>query len=127
MRSYPFRIAAVFGLLSVILGAFGAHALKGQLIENNSVEVWKTAVDYQMWHALVLLAIGLYPAPPVRHTAACTCFSLGILLFSGSLYWLALEGPRWLGPITPIGGLLLIIGWGLLLKASFSKQKNEAV
>jgi len=125
MPNYSFRIAAIFGLLSVVLGAFGAHGLKTLLIENDSIEIWKTAVDYQMWHALALLAMGYHGSTRIQFKAASACFSLGVLLFSGSLYWLALAGPRWLGPVTPIGGLLLTFGWALLLQASWKGKHQE--
>lgn len=123
MNAKPFRmlrlsrtIACLAGLTGVILGAFGAHALKEVLIEAGTLETWKTAVAYQMWHALALLFTASQPASGlVQFTASC--FAVGILLFSGSLYWLALGGPAWLGPVTPLGGLLLILGWGGLLVA----------
>jgi len=120
------RLAAFFGLLSVVLGAFGAHALKETLSESNSLETWKTAVDYQMWHALALLITAAYLKADARISCAINlCFGLGILLFSGSLYWLALGGPKWLGPITPLGGLLLIGGWCLLLAKSFQTHQSD--
>jgi len=105
-------IGGIFALSAVILGAFGAHALEARLVALDTVDTWETAVDYQMWHALALLIIVALRLPGRAIRVALSCFCLGILLFSGSLYWLALDGPRWLGPITPLGGLLLIIGWG---------------
>jgi len=105
------RTAACFALLAVALGAFGAHALKGALVERGTLETWKTAVDYQIWHALALLLIAAIDGN--RRSAAC--FVLGILLFSGSLYFIALGGPSWLGPVTPLGGLSFMLGWVLLL------------
>lgn len=111
---------AAYGLLGVILGAFGAHALRDRLGEN-LLRAWQTGVEYQFYHALALLGVGLL----MQHGAASAnwanaagwCFALGVLLFSGSLYALALGGPRLLGPVTPLGGLFLIIGWGCLLVA----------
>ncbi|WP_269525577.1 DUF423 domain-containing protein [Coraliomargarita parva] len=100
---------ASFAGLAVVLGAMGAHALKPDLLERNSLTTWQTAVDYQMWHALALILSGLSSSACVRR--AGRCFIPGIILFSGSLYWLSFDGPRWLGPITPLGGLCLIAGW----------------
>jgi uncharacterized membrane protein YgdD (TMEM256/DUF423 family) len=97
------------------MGAFGAHGLKPKLLELDTLEVWKTAVAYQMWHALLLALIASSPQLSPKNILA-SCLISGILFFSGSLYWLALGGPSWLGPITPIGGLLLIVSWILLLK-----------
>lgn len=110
--------AALFGLTGVILGAFGAHALEARLAEFGSTAVWETAVDYQMWHALALLLVAFSGLRSRAADAAAVCFCLGVLLFSGSLYWLAMDGPRWLGPVTPLGGLALILGWGLLVAAA---------
>jgi len=109
-------LASAYGLLSVVLGAFGAHALKERLSAEQLVS-WETGVRYQMFHALAILLFvvlaerGLYLKPSLL------AFSLGTLLFSGSIYCLCLGiGPRAvLGPITPVGGLSLIIGWGWLL------------
>ncbi|HZF96499.1 MAG TPA: DUF423 domain-containing protein [Allosphingosinicella sp.] len=101
---------ALLAGLGVALGAFGAHGLKAML---GPVELgwWQTAVQYQMWHALALVALGLSPFPA---RAAGWLFSAGILLFSGSLYLMALTGLRALGMVTPAGGLLLILGWAAL-------------
>jgi uncharacterized membrane protein YgdD (TMEM256/DUF423 family) len=104
-------IAGLLALSAVVLGAFGAHALKAQLTAHDTLATWQTAVDYQMWHALALLMISQRATESKSSHVAKYCFCAGILLFSGSLYCLSLNGPRWLGPITPIGGLLLISGW----------------
>lgn len=112
-------LAAVYGLLGVVLGAFGAHALRERLPADLQA-VWQTAVQYQFWHALALLAVGLL-APRLGGgwlTGAGVSFALGVLVFSGSLYALALSGVRVLGAVTPIGGVLLIGGWVCLLVAS---------
>ncbi|MEE2664009.1 MAG: DUF423 domain-containing protein [Myxococcota bacterium] len=104
-------IAGGLGALGVALGAFGAHTLKTRL-EPAQLAVWQTAVDYHLLHVVGLLALALYASATGRAiTAPAAGFSAGILLFSGSLYWLALGGPRWLGPITPLGGLCFIAGW----------------
>lgn len=103
-------------LLGVALGAFAAHGLKGKLSEQ-SLAVFQTGVHYQFLHSLGLLFLGLafrngLSDPLLKY--AGICFLIGILFFSGSLYWLANSGPRWLGPITPLGGTLFLIGWGLV-------------
>ena len=107
---------AGYGLLGVAFGAFGAHALRARLAPD-LLAVFHTGVEYQFYHAFALLAVGtlllLKPVPGL--TLAGWCFALGVLLFSGSLYLLALTGTRWLGAITPFGGLLFLAGWGTLL------------
>lgn len=110
------RIAALLGGLSVIAGSFGAHGLKGH-VEPKDLETFETAARYQMYHALALLGIGLLAlhqgsSPPIQ--IAGWCFLGGTLIFSGTLYALVLTGIRWLGAITPIGGVLMIVGWGIL-------------
>lgn len=108
----------LLAMAGVILGAFGAHALEPTLAERGTKAVWETAVDYQMWHALGLLFLAFLPKEfPLRRIAML--FTGGVLLFSGSLYWLALGGPTWLGPITPLGGLSLILGWATLVVTAF--------
>ena len=111
-------LSATYGLFAVVLGAFGAHALEARLEASGMHEVWKTAVDYQMWHALALLFLAIAPVQSRATEWAAGCFCLGVALFSGSLYGLALDGPRWLGPVTPLGGLSLTIGWALLILAA---------
>jgi uncharacterized membrane protein YgdD (TMEM256/DUF423 family) len=105
------RIAAVSGFLTVALGAFGAHGLKALLTEHDTVEIWDKAVLYQMFHTLALLALVFRPTV---NTGAAIGFLIGICVFSGSLYLLALTNLRWLGAITPLGGLAFLIGWSLL-------------
>ena len=110
-------IGAIFMALGVILGAFGAHGLENRLTPEK-IAVFKTGVDYHLIHALGMIAIGLLAAQRGVSggllSGAFGCLLGGVILFSGSLYWLSLGGPRWLGPITPIGGSLFIAGWGLL-------------
>lgn len=97
------------GASAVLLGAFGAHALRG-VLDAQSRELWHTAVDYHVWHALALvLAAGFGRGRSGRFAIAA--FALGIVLFSGSLYALALGAPRWCGVITPFGGLAFVAGW----------------
>lgn len=111
-------LGAIYGLLGVALGAFGAHALKARLA-GDALAVWHTAVQYHFWHALALLAVGLLALqrPSTALNVAGAAFALGVLLFSGSLYALALTGVRGLGAVTPIGGVLLLVGWGALVWA----------
>ena len=113
---------AVYGFVGVAFGAFGAHALKARLAPE-VLAVWKTAVEYQLYHALALLLVGLIATqkPSIAITNSAICFALGVLVFSGSLYVLALSGVRWLGAITPIGGLLLLSGWALLFWAALKR------
>lgn len=104
------------GAAGVLLGAFGAHALRDRLAPE-LLEVWQTAVQYHLWHALALLAAGLLllHAPQARWLeAAGWTFLAGIVMFSGSLYLLALTGARGLGAVTPFGGLALIAAWIML-------------
>jgi len=107
------RTGAVLGALGVLAGAFGAHALEGELAPRD-LEVWDTAVRYQLWHALALCLCAALDARgrAVRHAARAFC--AGIALFSGSLYVLVLADLRFLGAVTPVGGVLLIAGWVLL-------------
>ncbi|MDR0533509.1 MAG: DUF423 domain-containing protein [Verrucomicrobiales bacterium] len=108
-----FRVAALFGLLAVALGAFGAHALKDSLTASGMTEVWKTAVLYHLVHAAVLLFVSWSDLS----RKAWWCFVIGVLLFSGSLYLLAVSGIKPLGIITPFGGISLLAGWLLLIVA----------
>ena len=109
-------LGAVWGLLTVALGAFGAHGLRGRVADDLLV-TWGTGADYLGMHALALLACGLLALhiPGSRLIgAAAWCFVVGSLLFSGSLFALVLTGMRGLGAVTPFGGTLLIAGWALL-------------
>lgn len=108
MNTILFRTAAALSFLAVGLGAFGAHALKATLQANDTTEVWKTAVLYHFVHALALLSLAALPA---SSRAASGLFIAGIVIFSGSLYFLALTNIRWLGAITPLGGLCFLAGW----------------
>ena len=112
------RVGAGLMFLSVGLGAFGAHALKGQLTEELRA-VFETGVRYQAYHALGLLAVAWFSErfPGKGVSAAGLCFLAGIVLFSGSLYALSLTGIRKFGAITPVGGLLFLAGWLLLAAA----------
>ena len=109
----PFLLPGIFGATGVALGAFGAHALKTRLADTGTTEVWRTAVTYHLVHAIALFALanGVLGANAGLPRAVRLLWSLGILCFSGSLYLLALGGPLWLGPITPLGGIFFIAGW----------------
>jgi uncharacterized membrane protein YgdD (TMEM256/DUF423 family) len=109
-----FRIGAVLCFLAVGLGAFGAHGLRSTLEGRGMLDVWNKAVFYQFIHAIALLVLALYGT---INRGACLLLLVGILLFSGSLYLLALTNLRWLGPITPVGGLCFLAGWAWLVLA----------
>lgn len=109
-----FRIAAALCFLAVALGAFGAHALKNTLQANGTADAWHTAVLYHLAHAIALIALALHGTP---NRGACYLLIAGVALFSGSLYVLALTNVRWLGAITPIGGLCFLAGWAWLALA----------
>lgn len=116
-------LAAIFGGLSVAGGAFAAHALKEKLTER-AIDIFETGARYQMYHALALLAVALLltrlETPSSTLVAAGFSFIAGVVIFSGSLYALSLTGIKWLGAITPLGGVAFIIGWGCLAVAAFS-------
>jgi uncharacterized membrane protein YgdD (TMEM256/DUF423 family) len=102
------RVSALFGFLAVALGAFGAHGLKATLEATGRTANWETAAHYHLVHAAVLLVLA-FREPVARWSFAL--FTSGILIFSGSLYVLALTNLKWLGAITPLGGLCLLGGW----------------
>jgi len=109
-------LAGIFMFVAVALGAFGAHALRGQLDPQMTV-VWQSAVQYHAWHALALLGVGsLLLHWPHKRGLALTgwLFAAGIVLFAGSLYAVALTGVRGLGMVTPIGGVAFLAGWAIL-------------
>jgi uncharacterized membrane protein YgdD (TMEM256/DUF423 family) len=108
-----FISACILGALGVMIGAFGAHALKSELLAAGSLDTFETAVKYHFYHTLALLAVGLLMqqvASKALHYAALL-FVLGIVFFSGSLYVLCMTGIGVLGAITPLGGVLFIAGW----------------
>lgn len=113
---YLAPVAALSGFVSVAAGAFGAHALKA-VLSPAPMAVWQTAVQYQMFHTLALLAVVALPVAATGQRlarAAGWLFVGGIALFSGSLYLLALTGVRWWGAVTPLGGTLFLAGWTCL-------------
>ncbi|HOY21551.1 MAG TPA: DUF423 domain-containing protein [Cellvibrio sp.] len=116
MQRLLLSFAAVSGFLSVCLGAFAAHGLKHH-IAPESLAIWQTGVQYQMYHALALLAVGLLYQTQASKALKLSglAFILGSFLFSGSLYALALGAPKALGVITPLGGLSFLVGWAALV------------
>ena len=110
-------IGSIYGGLAVMIGAFGAHALKGLMESTGRIETFETAVKYQFYHAfaLILLGILMINFKHNMYNYAGYSFIIGTLIFSGSLYILCLTGVTKLGMITPIGGVFLIAGWALLL------------
>ena len=115
-----FCFGAISAFVGVVLGAFGAHALK-QRLDPGMLEVFEVGVRYQMYHALALLAVAWAVSrwPSGASTAAGWLFVVGVVVFSGSLYVLVLTGQRWLGAVTPLGGLAMICGWACLAWAVF--------
>lgn len=108
-------IAGAFAFLGVALGAFGAHALASRFGEYEK-GVWQTAVFYHLIHAVAIFALGT-SQPVVGTNAIGWLFSIGILLFSGSLYTLALSGVKMFGAITPLGGVAFLVGWAMVIRA----------
>lgn len=116
--------AAFSGAISIVAGAFGAHALRDSLTPR-LLETFQTAVSYQMSHSLALLLVAVLIDQWGRHPVmevAVYAFMAGILLFSGSLYGLVLTDLKWLGPVTPIGGVCFIIGWLALATAAVTRM-----
>ncbi|MFL5812629.1 MAG: DUF423 domain-containing protein [Bdellovibrionia bacterium] len=121
-------LGAIFAFLSVGCGAFGAHGLESKL-EPRMLAVWETAARYQMYHALALIGLGLWVGQRLQQTGSESipasvnvtgwAFTIGIVLFSGSLYALALSGIKVLGAITPLGGMAFLIGWIAFAVAAF--------
>lgn len=105
---------SLFCMLAVILGAFAAHGLKSRLSEY-AIGVFKTAAEYQMLHGIALLIVAILIKWGLNLTAAGWFFIAGTILFSGSLYLLAVTSLKWLGPITPLGGVCFIVGWAIIL------------
>ncbi|EMK6670059.1 DUF423 domain-containing protein [Vibrio fluvialis] len=118
-------LGGLFSGIAVALGAFAAHGLKAKL-SSHLLEVFQTGVQYQFIHAAALIACGILLQLSLTEKArnyfsrAAICFIIGIFCFSGSLYALALTGAKWFGPITPMGGLLFMIGWGLFTFAAMN-------
>lgn len=126
MNNKLIPIGALMCMLAVAFGAFGAHALKGQL-DSYYLEIYKTGVLYHLIHALAIVLIGVIAQllPHDRKVITSGYLMLaGVVIFSGSLYFLAISGQRWLGAITPIGGILFILAWGLLALTSLKRKEK---
>ncbi|HKM56870.1 MAG TPA: DUF423 domain-containing protein [Isosphaeraceae bacterium] len=118
------QVGAVWGFLAVTTGAFGAHGLKDRLAELDQTANFHTAAQYHMYCALALLVVGLLAQSGRSHPAvnvAGWAFLIGSVIFSGSLYLLAVTGLRWLGGITPIGGAAILVGWAALAVAAATR------
>jgi uncharacterized membrane protein YgdD (TMEM256/DUF423 family) len=111
MQAMALRVSAVIGFLAVALGAFGAHGLEATLERNGMVDIWETAVLYHLVHAVGLLVLA---TANTWRAGPWWSFLAGVAIFSGTLYLLALTGMRWLGMITPIGGVAFLVGWAWL-------------
>jgi uncharacterized membrane protein YgdD (TMEM256/DUF423 family) len=114
-------LVGLAGASAVLCGAFGAHALR-DVLSTAQRELWHTAVEYHFWHALGL-AVAVWCQSGRASRVAKTLFALGIVLFSGSLYALALNAPRWVGIVTPFGGVAFIVGW-IALGWAMSSQRD---
>ncbi len=111
MQPVWFVAGAVNGLIAVAAGAFGAHALRE--LPERYLNAFRTGAQYEMYHALALLFVALLPRTPLT-TVAGSCFLGGTVIFTGTLYLLALTRQNWFGAITPVGGVLLLAGWAVL-------------
>lgn len=116
---------AIHGFLAVALGAFAAHALK-DILDDYGAGIWDTAVQYQMFHAVALVLVGILMSKSIlgemkQLKTAMICFNLGIVIFAGSLMALAFTGIKVLGAITPIGGVFFLIGWVMVIMAAVKK------
>jgi len=122
--------AGLFGASAVILGAAGAHGLRNFLLARGMQATWETAVQFHLLHAVALVGLaGWWQGQSGREARrraawAARCWCVGIVFFSGSLYLLSTGGPRWLGPITPLGGIVLLAGWSWTIAAAFAAAKE---
>ena len=125
-------LAGIFGLIGIGLGALGAHGLRPTLLARGTAIAFETGARYHMFHVLAIFVAAVWLRGAAGTTATCAkwavwLWAVGIVLFSGSLYWLALGGPRWLGPVTPVGGVAFMAGWALVLVAAFAKSESRSV
>jgi len=116
--------AGILGFTGIALGAFGAHALKDTLTAHGSLPTWQTAVLYHLVHAVALLALTAWNIAGTKTVWIARCWTVGVVCFSGSLYWLALGGPKLLGPVTPLGGLAFLLGWTLVAWNALQSPKT---
>jgi len=128
--AWPLVVGAIFALTAVMAGAFGAHGLRG-IVSPRGLEVFQTAVTYQMYHSLALILIAVLSGLGVAGSSGSRLLSIGagffatgIVLFSGSLYLLVLTPMSWPGPITPVGGVCLMVGWALLITAGIKHSRQ---
>ena len=128
--AWPLVVGAIFALTAVMAGAFGAHGLRG-IVSPRGLEIFQTAVTYQMYHSLALILIAVLSGLGVAGSSGSMLLSIGagffatgIVLFSGSLYLLVLTPMSWPGPITPVGGVCLMVGWALLITAGFKHARQ---
>lgn len=119
---YLMATGAFGALMSVILGALGAHKL-GQFLSTDALSAFNTAVEYQMYHSLAILLVCVLPISKRRAIQAGICFLVGTVLFSGSIYGLTIFGAGFLGPVTPLGGIILMSGWIILI---FTALRNAS-
>lgn len=120
----PLVLGALLALLAVMAGAFGAHGLRA-IVSARGLEVFQTAVTYQVYHSIALVLVAILAGMGLHRqllAVASGFFLAGTLLFSGSLYLLVLTDIRWAGPITPIGGVCFMVGWGLVMIAGLRRQ-----
>ena len=128
---WPLVLGSVFALTAVMAGALGAHGLRG-MVSTRGLEVFQTAVSYQIYHALALVLVAILSAPAVAGgggvsrllSVGAGFFTAGIVLFSGSLYLLVLTQMSWPGPITPVGGVCFMVGWALLITAGLKCSRQ---
>jgi uncharacterized membrane protein YgdD (TMEM256/DUF423 family) len=120
--------SGISGFLAVALGAFGAHGLQSRLADAadgaKRLSWWQTAAHYHLMHALALAVVAFVIAHTPQARYAGVAFLLGTLLFSGSLYVMALGGPRWLGAVTPFGGAAFLVGWGVLVCCGLALRRG---
>lgn len=128
MKNKILVIGSIFGFTGVALGAFGAHGLK-PLISFEMLDIYETGVRYHLIHAVVLLITS--QMLPTHNSSniwySAIAFTTGIIIFSGTLYILAITGTRWLGAITPFGGIAFLVGWFLLILEAIGKKKPSEI
>lgn len=121
-------LASLNGFCAVLLGALGAHALRARLSAQGTLESWQTAAQYHLAHAVASIALLAWASAQAerapRLLRVAWLWQLGCLLFAGSIYLLALDGPRFLGPVTPLGGLAFLAGWALLAAESLRRPPS---
>jgi uncharacterized membrane protein YgdD (TMEM256/DUF423 family) len=129
LQRFALLAGGFLGLVAVALGAFGAHGLAALLAEKGTTHSWETAARYNTYHALALLALAAIAAIPGVSTTVLTwvarLWTVGTLLFAGSLYWYAVGGPHPLVFVTPVGGVVLLTGWACLVVAALKTTTRE--